>query len=57
MADLRNVQDLSQNLYHHQWGSLDEWVQSVHALADLNDDEIDALTRPKPMTPEAAILT
>lgn len=57
MADLRTVQDMSRTLYHHQWASLDEWVQSVYALADLDDDEIDDLVRRRTLAPEAAILT
>ncbi|MBK8908761.1 MAG: hypothetical protein IPM60_12905 [Rhodospirillales bacterium] len=57
MADLRTVQDMSRTLYHHQWASLDEWVRSVNALADLDDDEIDDLVRRRTLAPEAAILT
>lgn len=41
----RNLRDLNRVLSAHEWTSIEEWVDSVNALADLSDDEIIELER------------
>ena len=32
-------------VHHHQWDSLEEWVQTLDELSELSDCEIDDLVR------------
>lgn len=36
-------QRLHRALYHHQWTSVHEWVESLNELASLSDEEIGQL--------------
>lgn len=39
---------LQRALYHHQWTSVHEWVQSLNELASLSDEEIGQLADDQP---------
>jgi len=40
-----DLENMNRVLSAHDWTSIEEWVESVHALADLSDDEILELER------------
>jgi hypothetical protein len=39
---LRRIQ---RNVYQHRWDDIDDWAQSFHDLADLDEHELIELTR------------
>jgi hypothetical protein len=42
----RDLRHMSQVLFGHRWSQAQDWADSLHALADLCDDDIQALVEP-----------
>lgn len=40
---MSDLEQLNRILYQHKWRSLEDWVTTLDELADLSDDEIEAV--------------
>ncbi len=42
---MSNVARMGRVLYHHNWSSLDEWVDALDELANCSDEAVDEVVR------------